>query len=66
MGLVGPDSMRAFRRHSAVVILVVSAIITPSDIITQLLIGVPLYFLYELSIYIAAREEKKRNAEIYS
>ena len=47
--------MRTYRRHAFVVILIAAAIITPPDAITQLLIGAPLYILYEISIHICQR-----------
>lgn len=62
VGLVGPEFLRAYRRHAAIVILVLAAIITPPDVITQFLIGIPLFFLYEISILISARVAKKREA----
>lgn len=58
VGLVGPSFMRQYRRHAVIVILVVASIITPPDVVTQFLIGLPLYGLYEISILIAARVEK--------
>lgn len=63
VGLVTADFLRSYRRHSVVVILVLAAIITPPDVVTQCLIGIPLYFLYEASIIIAARVEKKAALE---
>ncbi|MFT4762014.1 MAG: sec-independent protein translocase protein TatC [Paraglaciecola sp.] len=59
VGLVTADFMRTYRRHAVVVILVMAALITPPDVVTQFLIGIPLYFLYEISILIAGRVEKK-------
>jgi sec-independent protein translocase protein TatC len=48
-----------------VIILIVSGIITPSpDVFTQCLVAVPIYILYELSIFIAARNDKKRAADL--
>jgi len=64
VGLVTADFMRKYRRHAIVVLLITAAMITPPDMITQLLIGIPLYILYELSIFIAAREEKKREISL--
>ncbi|MEM7103433.1 MAG: twin-arginine translocase subunit TatC [Bacteroidota bacterium] len=63
LGLVTPEGMRSYRKHAFVTILVVAAVITPPDVITQFLIGVPLYILYELSIYISAREARRFEAE---
>ncbi len=59
-GLVTSKMLKAYRRHSIVVILVVSAIITPPDVISQLLIAMPILVLYEVGITIAKRLEKKR------
>lgn len=60
IGLLTADFMREYRRHALVVILILSAIITPPDVVTQVLISIPVMILYELSIYIARRAEKKR------
>lgn len=69
VGLVTPEFMRKYRKHAIVLILIVAAIITPSpDMISQLLLGTPLYILYEVSIRIAARvirKEKEREEAEY-
>jgi sec-independent protein translocase protein TatC len=59
-GLVTSKMLQSYRRHSIVVILIVSAIITPPDVISQLLIAMPILVLYEVGIAIAKRLEKKR------
>ena len=59
-GLVSAAMLRSYRRHAIVVILVVSAIITPPDVISQVLIAMPILVLYEAGIQIAKRLEKKR------
>ena len=53
VGMVTAHSMRAYRKHAIVVILILAAIITPPDVMSQLLIAVPLVLLYECSILIA-------------
>lgn len=58
IGLVTPEGMRAYRRHSIIGILMLAAIITPPDVVTQFLIGIPLYFLYEVSILVSARVQR--------
>jgi len=63
VGLVTADFMRRYRRHSIVIILTVAAIVTPPDVMTQFLIGIPLYFLDEASIFIAVRIEKQQAAK---
>ncbi len=59
MGIITADDMRKYRRHSIVGILIVAAVVTPPDVVTQFLIGIPLYFLYELSIFVAVRAGKQ-------
>ncbi len=59
-GLVTSKMLKAYRRHSIVVILVLSAVITPPDVISQLLIAMPILVLYEVGIVIAKNLEKKR------
>jgi len=59
-GLVTSRMLKVYRKHSVVVILVLSAVITPPDVISQLLIAMPIVVLYELGIEIAKRLEKKR------
>jgi sec-independent protein translocase protein TatC len=59
-GLVTSGLLRSYRRHAIVVILVLSAIITPPDVISQILIAMPILVLYEAGIQIAKRLEKKR------
>jgi sec-independent protein translocase protein TatC len=59
-GLVTSKMLKAYRKHSIVVILIVSAIITPPDVISQLLIAMPILVLYEVGITIAKRLEKQR------
>ena len=66
LGLVTPDVLRKYRKHSIVGMLIISAVITPPDITSQLLVVLPLIVLYEMSIYIAkivsARRERRMSA----
>ena len=56
-GFLSADFMRRFRRHAVVAILVVAAIITPtSDVFTLLLVSLPMWALYEASIWIVRRQ----------
>ena len=59
VGLVTPEGMKQYRRHSIVGILILAAMITPPDVVTQFLIGIPLYVLYEVSIVVSARVNKE-------
>jgi len=60
IGVITPEFMRKYRKHSIVVILVLAAVITPPDVFSQILVSLPLLLLYEVSIFIAARVVKKR------
>jgi sec-independent protein translocase protein TatC len=64
VGIVTAAFLREYRKHSIVVILIVAAIITPSpDMISQVLVAIPLYVLYEVSIIVAQRVEKRQLKE---
>lgn len=54
-GLVTPSFLKKYRRHSLVIILVLSAIITPPDIFSQILVALPLLILYEAGISISKK-----------
>lgn len=61
LGILQPQVMRTYRRHAFVVILIVAGILTPSpDVMSQLLLGIPMFGLYEVSIWISAGVERNR------
>ena len=62
-GLVTPELMRRYRKHGIVAILILSAVITPPDVYSQILISLPLVFLYEISIKISRRVQRKKEKE---
>ena len=61
IGLLTPQFMRTYRRHAMVITLILSAIITPPDITSQILVSFPLIILYEISIQISKAIVKKNN-----
>lgn len=62
-GLLTPAFMRKYRKHAVIVILIVAGVITPSpDVTSQMLVAFPLYFLYEISIFVSMYVEKKKLA----
>ncbi|MGC1241119.1 MAG: twin-arginine translocase subunit TatC [Chryseosolibacter sp.] len=67
VGIVTPTYLRTYRKHAIVIILIVGAIVTPTaDPLSQSLISVPLYLLYEISILISAsvmRQKEREEAE---
>jgi sec-independent protein translocase protein TatC len=65
IGLLTPAFMRFYRRHAVVTMLVVAAIVTPStDMVTQMVIAVPMILLYEVSIFISGSVQKNRNKKL--
>jgi len=60
VGLVSSKTLKKYRRHAIVASLLLAAIITPPDVISQILVCVPLIFLYEGGIVIARNIERKR------
>jgi len=62
LGLVTPRVLKVYRKVSYVVILIISAIITPPDVTSQIIVSLPLFLLYEISIYISAAVQNKSQA----
>lgn len=60
-GLITPAFLKKYRKHSIVLILILSAIITPPDIFSQVLVSLPLAILYETGIIISKKITKKQN-----
>jgi len=64
VGILTPSFMREYRKHAIVVILLVAALITPSpDMISQMLVALPLFGLYEISIGVSGRVLKRKMRE---
>jgi sec-independent protein translocase protein TatC len=64
MGILTPMFMRNYRRHAILIMAVLSAILTPSpDVLSQMLMLVPMYLLYELSIFVSAVVYKRKIKE---
>jgi sec-independent protein translocase protein TatC len=64
MGLLTPNFLRKQRRYAIAVIFILAAILTPPDVITQLLLAAPLILLYEGSIWISAAVTGKRKQPV--
>ena len=64
IGLVSSAFLIQYRKHSFVFIIILAAIITPSpDVFSQMLVAIPLYLLYEVSIIVVKRIDKERAAK---
>ncbi len=59
LGFIDAETMSHYRRHAVLLILFVAAVITPPDVFTQTLVTIPLYMLYEVSIWIVKRVSVK-------
>lgn len=63
LGIVTSAMLKRFRKYALIVIMLVAAIITPPDVMTLILVTIPLYLLYEISRIIIKRIEKKQNKQ---
>jgi sec-independent protein translocase protein TatC len=63
-GLVSAAGLGAVRKYAVVAILILAALVTPPDIITQVILFVVVYGLYEISIFLVRRVERKREAHL--
>jgi len=63
LGILSPDTMKYYRAHSIIGALVISAVITPPDISSQILVTLPLLVLYEISISISKFVLKRSNSK---
>ena len=64
VGLVNPEAMKAYRRHAIVGALIMSAVLTPPDPVSQLMIAFPIILLYQFSILLSRIANKKRKKEM--
>ena len=63
-GIVSSQGLRDMRKYAVVGILVLAAIVTPPDVITQVILFVVVYMLYEVSIWLVRMVEKKRDDQL--
>lgn len=63
LGIVSSGFLKKYRKHAIVGVLILAAIITPPDMISQVIVSIPILLLYEIGIFVVVRVEKKRNRE---
>lgn len=65
LGILTPAFLRKMRKYAYFILLIVGALVTPPDIILQLVVAIPLFVLYEISIYLSkiVYKKKQQNAE---
>ncbi|MCB4799727.1 twin-arginine translocase subunit TatC [Neotamlana laminarinivorans] len=67
VGLVTPEILKTYRKYALVVVLILSAIITPPDIASQVIVAIPILILYQVSIYISkivVKNQKKAQTQV--
>jgi sec-independent protein translocase protein TatC len=60
LGLVTPHFLRNYRRYTVVIVLIIAAIVTPPDVVSQITVAIPMLLIYEASIFISVYVEKKK------
>ena len=60
LGIITPEFLRKYRKHAIIVVLIIAAAITPPDLISQIIVAIPIMILYEIGIFAAVRVEKNR------
>lgn len=66
IGLVTPEFLKKYRKYALVIVLILSAIITPPDIASQIIVAIPILILYQVSIYISkvvVRNQKRKEKQ---
>ena len=69
LGLVTPKFLRDYWRYAVVIILIVAAIVTPPDVVSQLIVAIPMLLIYEISIFISVivyKNQQKKEQKISS
>lgn len=59
LGIINGDMLAKYRQYALIIIMITAAIITPPDLMTLILVTIPLYFLYEVSIIVARKVKKE-------
>jgi len=60
LGMVTPQFLRKMRKYAYFILLIVGALVTPPDVVLQVVVAVPLFLLYEISIYLSAIVYRKK------
>ena len=65
LGLVTPAFLRKYRKYAIVIVLIIAAIVTPPDVVSQITVAIPMLLIYEVSIWISAIvvRNKKRDEQ---
>lgn len=61
LGVISSAFLSKYRKHAIVVVFVLAAIITPPDVISQIIVSIPILILYEIGVFVAKRIEKEKD-----
>ena len=67
LGLVTPSFLRESWKYAVIIILIVAAIVTPPDVVSQLIVAIPMLLIYEASIFISSivyKNQQKRDGQL--
>ena len=60
LGLVTPEFLRKYRKYAIVIVLIVAAIVTPPDVVSQMIVAIPMLIIFELSVIISSIVYKRK------
>lgn len=66
LGIIRPAFLRKYRKHAIVGVLIIAAAITPPDLISQIIVAIPIVILYEIGILVSVRVEKNMIKEQFN
>lgn len=63
LGVISSSWLKKYRKHSIIGILILSALITPPDLISQVIVGIPIVLLYEVGVLVSKNVERKQKKQ---
>ena len=63
LGVITSGWLKKYRKHSIIGILILSALITPPDLISQVIVGIPIVLLYEVGVLVSKNVERKQKKQ---
>jgi len=60
LGLVTPNFLRTYRKYAVVIVLIIAAIVTPPDVVSQVIVAIPMLIIFELSVILSALVYKRK------
>ena len=63
IGIITSEFLKKYRKYAFIIILIIAAIVTPPDIVSQVILTIPLYTLFEMGVIITKRVEKQKKQD---